>query len=374
MDHALQVQLVRRVLDHLEHGTTDSDGDPTPVPSSAFIDSPAENRVLFRSLPIAIGHVSQLAKPGDFFTHDASGTPLLVVRDREGQIGAFLNVCRHRGTRVEDRACGSAKGFTCPYHAWSYGCDGALIHVPHARGFTGHTERNLVRVPVAVIAGLLFAVPDGSALPADWLGPLAADLESFGLATSHVYAPRRITKQLSWKLAIDVFLESYHLQSAHRTTIYPMFFDNVGLVDRVGPHLRNVFPKRTIKTLAAQPEADWRLRAHANVLFHLFPNTLVLVEPDHAAVLHLWPHGDGQTLLTSYTLIPEPATTDKAKTYWDKNNAILYGAVDEDFAMGESIQRGLSVNTGAVFGAFEHALRHFHDYVTQFSSARMRPA
>jgi hypothetical protein len=171
-----------------------------------------------------------------------------------------------------------------------------------------------------------------------------------------------VTRALSWKLAIDVFLESYHLRPTHRTSIYGMFFDNVGLVDPIGPHLRNVFPKRTIRELAGVPEAEWSLRRHANVLFHLFPNTLVLIEPDHAAVLHLWPDGPARSVLTAYTLVPEPPATDKARAYWDANNAILYSAIEEDFAMGESIQRGLasSANRELVFGAFEHALAHFH--------------
>src|SRR5204863_18719 len=106
------------------------------------------------------------------------------------------------------------------------------------------------------------------------------------LAIGHVSqlsAPRMVTRALSWKLGIDVFLEAYHLRPTHRNSIYGMFFDNVGLVDPIGPHLRNVFPKRTIRELAAlrelpdQPETAWSLRRHANVLFHLFPNTLVLI-------------------------------------------------------------------------------------------------
>ena len=374
MDHALQVQLVRRVLAHLEHETTDSDAAPTTAPVALYADRAEIEReigVLFRELPVAIGHVSQVPHPGDFFTHDATGVPLLVVRGEDGP-AAFVNVCRHRGTRVEPAACGSnKKAFTCPYHAWSYACDGKLLHVPHERGFANATAgRDLVRVPLAVIAGLIFVVPGGASTPiADWLGPLAADLEGFGLATSHAYAPTVMSKQLVWKLAIDVFLEAYHVKPAHRATIYPMFFDNVGLVDRIGPHQRNVFPKRSIRELAASDERGWQLRAHANVLYHLFPNTLVLVEPDHAAVLHLWPRGPTETLLTSYTLVPEPPVTEKARTYWDKNNAILYNAIAEDFAMGESIQRGLAsgAQRDVIFGAFEHGLAHFHSQVRALS-------
>jgi phenylpropionate dioxygenase-like ring-hydroxylating dioxygenase large terminal subunit len=375
MNHELQVRLVRRVLEHVEHRTTDTDAAPTLHPVAAYADAARlerEQARLFGHLPLAIGHVSQLRAPGDFFTHDATGTPLLVTRDDDGRPRALINVCRHRGTRLESAPCGSAKTFVCPYHAWTYGRDGTLLGIPHERGFvaTGALDkrtRGLAEVPLAESAGLLFVRPR-----ADWLGELAGDLAGFGLATSHVYRAQQQVRALSWKLAIDVFLEAYHLRPTHRDSIYPLFFDNLGLVDRVGPHLRNVFPKRTIRELAALPEHAWQLRKHANVLFHVFPNTLVLVEPDHAAVLHLWPTGPGSCLLTSYMLVPEEPTTDKARAYWDANDRILMNAIGEDFAMGESIQRGLAsgANTDVVFGAFEHALAHFHAQIDRFS----RPA
>jgi phenylpropionate dioxygenase-like ring-hydroxylating dioxygenase large terminal subunit len=312
--------------------------------------------------------------PGDFVTHDLGGVPLLVVRGDDGTVSAFLNVCRHRGTRVEDLPCGSGKrAFVCPYHAWSYARDGHLLGIPHDEGFAGidKSTRGLVRVPAGEAAGLVWVRASRATSDADavldaraFLGELADDLEGFGLASAHVYDARTYTKEMNWKLAFDIFLEAYHLRSAHKDSIYGIFFDNIGLVDRIGPHRRTVFPKRSIRELASQPDdvLGGALRKHANVLFHLFPNTLVLVQPDHAAVFHAFPDGPTRTRFTSYTAVPEPPTTDKARAYWDANNAILYGATNEDFALGESIQRGLAsgANEELVFGAFEHALAHFH--------------
>jgi phenylpropionate dioxygenase-like ring-hydroxylating dioxygenase large terminal subunit len=371
----LQRRLVTRVLAHLDARTTDTADRASTRAVAAYVDPSVfakERATLFRGLPLAIAHVSQLAAPGSFVTHDASSVPLLVVRGDDGELAAFLNVCRHRGTRLEPAACGGRKAFVCPYHAWSYARNGALLGIPHERGFAGivREERGLVRVPVSVAGGLVFVTPTPGAAPPEaqaWLGPIADDLASFGLGASHVYAPRVMTKALGWKLAIDVFLEAYHLRVTHHDSIYKMFFDNVGLVDPIGPHLRNVFPKRSIRELAAVPDSEWVLRRHANVLYHLFPNTLILVEPDHAAILNLWPIDAGTTLLSAYTLVPEPVVTDKARAYWDANNAILYAAIEEDLTMGESIQRGLAsgANREVVFGAFEHALAHFHRQVDQ---------
>jgi len=366
MKPELQETMIRRVLAHLEHRTTDTAAQPTRLPVAAYADAARFERELprlFRGTPIAVGHVSQLQQPGDFFTHDASGLPLLVARGDDGRIRAFKNVCRHRGTRVEGAPCGQRKAFVCPYHAWSYARDGHLLGRPHEDGFAGiaREERGLVEVPVGEAAGLVFVRPDGPFDATAWLAPVLEDLVGFGTATATMYDPIAFTKQLSWKLAIDIFLEAYHLRSTHGRSIYPLFFDNVALVDLLGPHIREVLPKRTIRE--AGPHGS--LRHHANILYHLFPNTLVLVEPDHAAVVHMWPRGPAETLLTAYTLIPEPAATDKARTHWDANNAILYSAIEEDFAMGESIQRGLAAgaNEDVVFGAFEHALAHFHRQV-----------
>lgn len=423
MNIDLQCQLVRRVLAHLDARTTDSDPAMTSVPIEAYADASRIDRErarLFRDYPLVVGHVSQVPNPGDFFTHDASGVPLIITRGSDHKLHALINVCRHRGTRVENEPCGTKAAFVCPYHAWTYGRDGALLGVPHEKAFVARVTpscsangtppdgvavlgqasvppvplfargssstvdgralsrdgRGLVEVPIGVAAGLVFVRPtplrEGEKRKLDmsaWLGPLAAELDGFGLTTSFVYSPFVVERALSWKLGIDVFLETYHLRSTHKDTIYRMFFDNVGLVDPVGPHLRNVFPKRSIRELSGVPDG-WVLRHHANVLYHLFPNTLVLIEPDHAAVLHLWPVDSGRTRLQAYMLVPEEPVSEKARAYWDANNEILLDAIDEDFTMGESIQRGIAsgANREMTFGAFEHALAHFHAQIERLST------
>jgi phenylpropionate dioxygenase-like ring-hydroxylating dioxygenase large terminal subunit len=379
-DH--QIELVRRVHAHLEAKTTDADPAGETLDARAYADPKRierEGSLLFKELPLAIAHSSELPKPGDFLTHDASGTPLLVVRRDDGGLDAFINVCRHRGTRVESAPKGNKRAFSCPYHGWTYGKAGQLVTVPHERGFAciDKASRGLVRVPAGEASGLVFVRPSPIAEPQQAtldargvLGPIADELDGLGLGSGCVYAPRGIERAMVWKLGIDIFLETYHLRTTHRESIYPMFFDNVGLVDRVGSHLRNVFPKRSIRSLVGTPEAEWSLRKHANVLYHLFPNTLVLVEPDHAAVLHVWPRGPDRTFIDAYLVVPEHPPTDKARAYWDANAKILYDATDEDMAMGESIQRGLAsgANEDLVFGAFEHALTHFHREIARHTT------
>ena len=385
MRQELQVELAKRVLAHVEAKTTDTDPSGTTLDVGAYADGARIQREvdhLFRKLPLPIAHISDLPNPGDFLTHDKSGIPLLLVKRDDGGVDAFVNVCRHRGTRVESAPSGNKRAFSCPYHGWTYGRRGQLVTVPHERGFSciDKASRGLSRCQAGVACGFVWVIPE--ALDAaetheldvrDWLGPVAEDLEGFGLATAvaHDGDRRSVDRDISWKIAIDIFLESYHLRPTHKDSIYPMFFDNLGLVDRMGAHQRNVFPKRSIRELliASPDESTWQLRQHANVLYHVFPNTLILVQPDHVAVLNVWPIGTERANVSSYILIPERADSDKARAYWKANADILYNATDEDFAMGESIQRGLGsgANREMVFGAFEHSLAHFHGQVAELT-------
>ena len=197
---------------------------------------------------------------------------------------------------------------------------------------------------------------------AAWLGPITRELEGFGLADAHHIHPRLTHEPISWMLGIDLFLEAYHLKPTHKTAIYPMFFDNLGIVDPIGPHLRNLFPKRSIAELRDVDPETWQLPVHANVLNHLFPSTLVLVLGDHTTVVSLLPDTNESMHVSVFTLVDEKPESDKARAYWAANNKILYDATDEDFAMGASIQKGLAsgANEDFVFAAYEHALTHFH--------------
>src|SRR4051794_27290526 len=101
MEPKRQISLVRRALAHVEHRTTDMGEGPSTVGVRTYVDEERfgrEQERLFRGLPIPVAHVSQLPSPGSFITHDATGVPLLVVRGDDGEVSAFLNVCRHRGT------------------------------------------------------------------------------------------------------------------------------------------------------------------------------------------------------------------------------------------------------------------------------------
>jgi len=369
LEHAKQVELIHRVLEHLRTGTTHMVEDESSLPVAPYLQPErleAERR-LFRKLPMIVGHVSQLAEPGDYFTHDSLGAPLLLCRTASGEVTCFLNVCRHRGTRLVPEGQGRRRqAFVCPYHGWTYDSTGRLRAVPDEVGFPSRPTESvgLVRVPVQERLGFLWVALEPGGPDVDtFLAPVMEDMAGFGLGKLVAYGSHRMEKKLNWKLSMEIFLEAYHLKYAHRESIYPKFFNNVGLVDHRSPHIRCIFPKRTIQELAGTPEAGWELRKHANVLFQVFPNVLVLVQPDHVSVNTVHPLGTDVTEFQTFWLMPERPETEKATRYWQKNMDILIGAVQEDLAMGESIQSGLrsGANEFVRLARYEQGLRYFRD-------------
>ena len=210
MKRETEIAITERLLAHLDAGTTAMAPGEGRLLVSDYLSPErfaAEQGALFRRLPIVIAHASEVAAPGSFFTHDALGVPLVVTRDGAGALGAFLNVCRHRGARVVREAHGEGKkALSCGYHAWTYGLDGALLHHPHAEGFpdTPHCNRGLVPVPVEEHAGLVWAVPAPRAtmdLPG-FLGPLAGELSALALRDHVVHRTATVHRRFNWKLII----------------------------------------------------------------------------------------------------------------------------------------------------------------------------
>lgn len=344
MDHATQVALIRRILAHMEAGTTDrGEAAQSPVQRYLSPERLAREQAMIRSLPVMVCAGSQVANPGDWITHDLSGVPILVARGQDGSLRAFLNACRHRGARVADGACGTGRrNFICPYHSWSYDTDGRLRGLPHPDEFPDleRATHGLVQLPVAEACGLVWVVatPGCTLDIRAWLGAMADDLASFGFERFAHYAPRRFDAKHDWKLVADANLEAYHFKYLHRDSIGEMFQDNRMVADAFGDHWRITLPKESIVELRGKPESEWRLAEHCNIIYYFFPNLMFLFIGDHATLISVWPQGVGRSTMDAMTLIPALPATDKARSYWDRNVKIFWDALDEDFALMESMQ------------------------------------
>ncbi|MBL8386385.1 MAG: aromatic ring-hydroxylating dioxygenase subunit alpha [Burkholderiales bacterium] len=361
MKHDTQVGLIRRILAHMETGTTDR-GAPATSPVTRYLSEErlAREREMIRALPVMVGASSQVARPGDWITHDLSGVPILVVRGDDGVLRAFVNACRHRGARVVDGARGeNRRNLICPYHSWTYALDGGLRGLPHPQEFPDldRATHGLVPLNLAEACGLVWVVPaPGSEIDIlAWLGPMVDDLRSFGFEDFTAYAPRRFEAAHDWKLAADANLEAYHFKYLHRDTIAELFQDNRMVADAFGDHWRITLPKASIAGLRALPEPAWRLAEHCNIIYYFFPNLMFLFIGDHATLFAAWPRGVGRSIIDGFTLIPAAPATEKARDHWDRNVKIFWDALGEDFVLMESMQSTLAsgANAHLTFGASE---------------------
>jgi len=153
---------------------------------------------------------------GDWFLYEIAGESVIIVRDGEGGINALLNVCRHRGSRICDVPAGHDTRFTCPYHGWSYGLDGALKGAARMEPGFDRAAHGLRRLRVRVLEGLVFvnfdvAAPDFG----EFERAMAPALAPYGLAKTRVAHRQNYPIASNWKLAVENYCECYHCQPAH---------------------------------------------------------------------------------------------------------------------------------------------------------------
>ncbi len=320
-------------------------------------------RALLRRCPILLTSTARLREPGDFVTHDALGVPVLLWVDKTGTIRGFLNVCRHRGARLVEELEGAGRhAFACPYHGWTYASDGALRHIPHAHGFDADQCRRtqLSPFPIHVRHGFVWSSPGAEV--DHFLGPLADELAGWGLENGYPAYQFSISAAANWKLLMEQSFETYHLRRIHAHSVYPWVYDNVALLDDFHPHQRMIVPKRGIEEYMQRDEASWNILSVANVVYLIFPNTILLVR-EAAVVQHsLFPDGLDQTRwLTSATCSSPPQTAqDRQALEQDKESFRI--TLGEDFIAASSVQQGLrcEANRAFTFGRFEAGLIRYH--------------
>lgn len=372
-----QIAQSRLLLDYMNRRTTALADDVHVERTSAYAcpkRAARERSDIFARKPLCLGLSGRLPNPGDWLTEDYSGTPILLVRDRDRSLRAFVNACRHRGARVAEGSGEKAGGFTCPYHAWSYGLDGRLRTRPNEPAFAGfdRTQCNLIALPVVEKYGLIWvAATPGEDIDIDAeLGGLAPELANYKLETYSHYRTKVIHPEVNWKMVVDGFLESYHLPHLHKTTVSPLIFGDIGTFDGYGLNTRMISIRRGFADMVKLPEEQWDLITHSAVIYVLFPNTVLVVQGDHMETWHVYPHPTDPGACTTYFSLypPGPVETDKARAHWDRNFDLAIDTVErEDLVVSAGMQRGFESGrqTTITFGRNEPCLAHFHQSVTR---------
>jgi phenylpropionate dioxygenase-like ring-hydroxylating dioxygenase large terminal subunit len=306
--------------------------------------------------------------------------PILLARDNDGVLRAFLNVCRHRGMRlVEPAAAAQARAsVVCPYHGWTYRLDGGLRHMPHAQAFDPCPAgaRDLVPLPCAERHGLVWVVPaaDGAMDLDAFLAGLDGELPFYEIEQLQVFRTIEAEYPANWKLIVDAFLEPYHIRVLHKDTIYPFFTDGITAGERFGPHIGSLVARRAAQEWAADatspaPEGLQELRQLASPSQVIFPNTVTIFHPDYLSLITLYPTGPETLRWTHRMLIPPAKATPDWVPHWEKTFRLIEQGVfrKEDIHCAVGIQQGLKTGANAYVtaGRVEQALAWFHASVRE---------
>ncbi|MFN0093837.1 MAG: aromatic ring-hydroxylating oxygenase subunit alpha [Dehalococcoidia bacterium] len=368
------MQMARREVENLNAGRIDLLDDVYKVPASAYIDQGRwEKEVdrIFKRLPLVAAFSSELREPGAYRALEIAGTPLLITRNDDGRAQAFVNMCSHRGAILKPAdECGTAKGFRCPYHAWSYDLNGRLVSVFDQKNF-GDIDRDahgLTPLPTEERSGMIWViVTPGAEVDFDaFLSGYDQLLDDLRFNETHVVG-RQVLHGPNWKVAYDGYRDYYHLPILHRNSFGP---DSPHQPDYYywGPHARLTAPKRHEK-LADTPEEQWVNSDLAAGVWTIFPNVSIAgggANGNGYMVSQMFP---GKTPLESYTIqnfiqFGDPADDDKEEIA--QRMAFYHHVVlNEDYITGLGIQRALQ--TGArdhlLFGRNEGGGQMFHRWV-----------
>ncbi len=300
---------------------------------------------------LAVARVEEIAKPGDFMTFEIVGEPIVVSRHQDGKLYAYYNSCAHRGVAVTTGK-GNAAKFTCPYHAWTYDLSGKLVgagFMDDVDGFDPETCR-LRPVKLDVWEGWVFVNFDERAAPlSSFVAEFASAFGKFGQGRFKLTGKMESTFDCNWKLINENFVDLYHFQTLHPTTLvnwpkpgsypwtkmrhggYATFYENnMPVLDSLRPLGPAPWLPDDIKTKPLFGGAGF-----------LTPNFTTFVRPYSIAQIIVWPLSPSRTYVCQYITVPEtyfdlaPDLMDRVKNLHELMTIIT----EEDRPMIESLQK-----------------------------------
>lgn len=373
--------LATRALGHFQEKTTDMAPETMQQPVDAYINNEryqAERERIFRQLPLALALTLELPEPGDYKAMTILETPLIISRNDDGVVKCFLNACRHRGSRLCDDGTSSSRVFSCPYHAWTYDRDGALVgrYAAETFGDLDHADYGLTELPCEERSGLIWVTltPNTEMDIDEWLGDFAAELETLSLKDWHLHEIR-VLDGPGWKVTMDGYLEAYHHNLVHGKTVGQHTVGNLLVLDTYGPHQRLTFGRKTLGELGNQEQSEWNPEQHIRLIHSCFPNLSISgILGDHCLVSQIFPGPDPDSTQTIQFILAAKAPSNDAerKTTENFSAMVLQAVKDEDYRIGFGIQQ--AINTGAnqtfTFGRNEPAVQNYHKWVDRFMTQR----
>lgn len=335
------------------------------LPAALYTDPSVlavEKEKIFLRTWQVVGHAHQVANPGDFFTFDLIGEPLLIVRGADGTLRGFYNVCRHRAGPPAE-GCGSRKLLRCGYHGWTYGLDGALISATEIEGVEGFRPEDFALVPVRVEEwfNLVFVNLDPQAQPlGELLGELPRQAERFPFTEMKLFERRTYDMKCNWKTYVDNYLEGYHLPSVHPGLNRELDY-NAYVVEPYAKHVRQFSPIRGAQSGDATPRRYQEASEYLSTdYFWIFPNWMLNCYPDNVSLNLVLPLESERSLAIFQWYLPErDHSSPAAKASVEFSDQIQI----EDVGICEIVQRNLrsrSYSRGRFSVKQEKGVHAFH--------------
>lgn len=326
---------------------------------------------LFRHYPQFVGPSCVVPATGDYFAFDDTGIPILIVRQQDGGLKAFVNICSHRGAPLNECAHGTAKKrrlFSCPYHGWTYDLEGQLVGVPFGNeGFDGIDRDALGLRPLDVQEkyGMIFVMPDPDKTfdIDEVLGGIQERLSGFGFEDHYYLGAKQVFTDFSWKLNMDTFHEYYHFEFLHAESIATMVYSNTATYRQCGRNHSMGSPALSINELKSIPENEWEPRNYSSYVNFIFPNTVIFVVEDHFQTWRVYPITPDRSVVYHSMFLPkEPATPEERQYYEDYFQMINNVAVAEDYSLVDKINRGLKagIERKVLVGRNEPGVQNMH--------------
>ena len=316
---------------------------PAPWYTDARI-AQLEDRHVFGANWQAIGRLDQVANPGDYFTTELAGEPILAVRGADSQLRAFYNVCRHHAAAVatmpEHAPCGHAQSFRCPYHGWNYGLDGSLKGMPEFAGVCNFERADNGLVPIAVDTWEDFVFVNLAPKPdplRDYLHDLVAQVSPLGLNSLRFHSRKEYTLNCNWKVYVDNYLDGgYHVPHLHKGLNSVLDYSHY-TIENGRHHCLQSSPM-----VASLEDAQVSETRHGDRAwyFWLYPNFMLNIYEgvmDTNLVLPLGPNRC-KVIFDFYFADVSP----ERDAYNSASVATSDTVQDEDVAICESVQRGLA--------------------------------
>lgn len=366
-------RLAAKLFKHIEETTTDRLDGLLEYDLSIYTDplvAQQERERIFQRIPMMAAHSNQIPEPGSFITLQLNSSNVLLTRKQDGSVGAFLNICRHRGTQLASEACGKRNRFTCPYHGWTYTNDGKLRGIGFADSFgiKPTDEKNLVALPVEERHGFIWIVedPKGSIDVRSHLGDgMDQALAEYGLDKWFHYKTHVFDFPQNWKVMMDGLIDGYHVQFLHGKTISPYFYPNMMGIEILGKNALWGNPRRAMEKILHEQPGESSLHKYAIIGNLLNPNAVMVMHPHHIEFWTVYqdPNNIGACKLHLRYLTPNNDYNEKIVGILEKNWKIATDAIiNEDVPIGNSIQASSSTpNAGKVcLGRNEVTNQLFH--------------